>query len=196
LKKDFRDNSIYVTSDCKKISKIKVFTSLPIAGGMPSTVPAFQPLTGPCHCGLEEVCSNLNLTMEQLEGNKTIHLPGNITLNQVQKPKTSPWNRGRGTRPFACLEISLLIRYRTLNLTLDQVKGNKTIRLPGNITLNQIQKPKTSPWTRWRGTRPFTFLEISLLIRYRTLNLTLGQVEGNKTIHLPGNITLNQVQNP
>jgi hypothetical protein len=70
----------------KRFSEIIVFTLLPIAGGMPSTVPAFQPLTGPCHCGLEEVCGTLNLTLEQVEGNKTIHLPGNITLNQVKNP--------------------------------------------------------------------------------------------------------------
>jgi len=57
---------------------------------MPSAVSSFQPLTGPCHCGLEEVCSPLNLTLEQLEGNKTIHLPGNISLNQVWYPEPHP----------------------------------------------------------------------------------------------------------
>ena len=49
---------------------------------MPS-VSTFPPLAGPCHCGLEETCSPLNLTLQQVEGNTTIHLPTNITLTQA-----------------------------------------------------------------------------------------------------------------
>jgi hypothetical protein len=48
---------------------------------------SFPPLNGPCHCGLEEVCSPLNLTIKEVDWTNNIRLPGNITLTKVHNSK-------------------------------------------------------------------------------------------------------------